>query len=120
MQGRTSMLWYLVTGAMELSWFFAWAMFTAVATLHRPFPFFETIIAFLLAGFVTRISTGKGWRIVQILGLQVFGFVCGALIITHRLYYGSHGLLSRDWLIASFTGSRRKSASVVSSNGWPE
>ena len=113
MERRKTMLWYLVTGAMELSWFFAWAMFAAIATMHRPFPFFETIIAFILAGFVTYISMGKGWRIVQILGLQIFGFVCAALMIAHRLYYGSYGLLSHGWLLAFFTDSRDAQAWLI-------
>ncbi len=104
MEGRKNVLWYFVTGAMELSWFFAWAMFSAIATMHRPFPFFETIIAFAAAGFLTHVSTGKGWRIVQILGLQIFGFVCAALMIIHRLYYGSFALLDRGWLLALFNG----------------
>ncbi|MCG6538188.1 MAG: hypothetical protein L7F78_26600, partial [Syntrophales bacterium LBB04] len=60
MEGRKGILWHLLSGAMELSWFFAWAMFSAIATLHRPFPFFETIIAFALAGFITHISAGNG------------------------------------------------------------
>jgi hypothetical protein len=104
MEGRKNLLWYLVTGAMELSWFFAWAMFSGAATMHRPFPFFETIIAFAAAGFVTHVSAGKGWRIVQILGLQVFGFVCAALMTIHRLYYGSFALLDPGWLMALFNG----------------
>jgi hypothetical protein len=57
MDVRKGMLWYLVNGAMELSWFLGWAMFCSLATMHRPFPFFETIVAFALAGFVTHLST---------------------------------------------------------------
>jgi hypothetical protein len=106
MEDRKGILWYLVTGAMELSWFLAWAMFSATATMHRPFPFFETIMAFVLAGVVTHLSTGKGWRIAQVLGLQVSGFVCAALMMIHRLYYGSYALLGHGWLLAFFADSR--------------
>jgi hypothetical protein len=113
MEGRKTVLWYLVTGATELSWFLAWAMFAAIATLNRPFPFYETIIAFVLAAFVTHISTGKRWRIVQTLGLQIFGFACAAVMITHRLYYGSHALFSRVWLHTFFTGSRDAQAWLI-------
>ncbi|HME42182.1 MAG TPA: DUF4129 domain-containing protein, partial [Syntrophorhabdales bacterium] len=91
---------------MELSWFFAWAMFATIATMHSPFPFFETIITFVLAGFITHVSMGRGWRIVQILGLQILAFVCAALMVTHRLYYGTHALFSRGWLFTLFTGSK--------------
>ncbi|MCG6536044.1 MAG: DUF4129 domain-containing protein [Syntrophales bacterium LBB04] len=100
------MLWYLVTGAMELSWFFAWAMFSSAATMGRPFPFFETVIAFALAVSITRVSTGKGWRVVQILGLQVVSFLCAALMMVHRLYYSSYALLDRGWLFAFFNGPK--------------
>jgi len=106
MRSRKTSLWYLVTGAMELSWFFAWAMFATIATMHRPFPFFETIITFVLAGFITHVSMGKGRRIVQILGLQTFAFICAALMMTHRLYYATHALFSHGWLLAFFTGSK--------------
>ncbi len=106
MAQRKSALLYLVTGAMELSWFFAWAMFSGIATMHRPFPFFETIVGFITASFVTYISTGKGWRIIQVLGLQVFGFLCVALLVIHRIYYGGNALYSRGWLILLFAGSR--------------
>jgi hypothetical protein len=104
MDGRKKMLWYLVTGAMELSWFFAWAMFSGAVTMHAPFPFFETIIAFALAGFITRVSTGKGWRIAQVLGLQLCAFVCAALMMIHRLYYGSYALLDQGWILSFFKG----------------
>ncbi len=104
MGGGKSVLWYLVTGAMELSWFFAWAMFSGVAIMHRPFPFFETIIGFALAGVVTAVSSGKGWRVAEILGLQAFGFVCAALAMIHKLYFGSYGLFDQAWLLLFFNG----------------
>jgi hypothetical protein len=104
MEGQKGMLWYLVTGAMELSWFFAWAMFSSVATTERPFPFFETIVAFAAAGFLTHVSIGRGWRIVQILGLQLLGFGCAALMMIHGLYYGSFALLDHNWLLSFFNG----------------
>ena len=113
MGSRKTVLWYLVTGAMELSWFFAWAMFATIATVHRPFPFFETIITFVLAGFVTHVSMGKGWRIVQILGLQTFAFICAALMMTHRLYYATHALFGHGWLLAFFTDSKDAQAWLV-------
>ena len=113
MEGRKTVLWYLLSGAAELSWFFGWAMFTTIAIMHCPFPFFEAITAFVLAGFVTHISTGRGWRIVQILGLQVTGFVCAALMITHRLYYGSQALFSRGWLLTFLTGARDAQAWLI-------
>jgi hypothetical protein len=106
MDARKGMRWTLVNGAMELSWFLAWAMFCSLETLHRPFPFFETVVAFALAGFVTHLSTGKGWRMVWVLGLECLGFMGASLLLIHGLYYGSISLLDSSWLAAFFDGSR--------------
>jgi Domain of unknown function (DUF4129) len=113
MAGGRGVLRYLVTGAMELCWFLAWAMFSGIATMHRPFPFFETIIGFVLASLITHISMGKGWRIIQILGLQIVGFVCAALMILHRLYYASDALYSRGWFALLFVASRDAQAWLI-------
>ena len=106
MDVRKGMLWYLVNGAMELSWFLGWAMFCSLMTMHRPFPFFETIVAFALAGFVTHLSTGKGWRIVSVLGIEILGLMCAALLVIHGIYYGSYSLLDGGWLAVFFDGPR--------------
>lgn len=106
MDVRKGMLWYLVNGAMELSWFLGWAMFCSLMTMHRPFPFFETIVAFALAGFVTRLSTGKGWRIASVLGIEILGLLCATLLVIHGIYYGSSSLLDSGWLAVFFDGSR--------------
>jgi len=106
MDVRKGMLWYLVNGAMELSWFLGWAMFLSLMTMHRPFPFFDTIIAFALASFVTRLSTGKGWRIVGVLGMEILGLMCAAWLMIHGIYYSFDSLLDSGWIAMFFTGSR--------------
>ena len=106
MDVRKGMLWYLVNGAMELSWFLGWAMFCSLAIMHRPYPFFETVIAFALAGFVTHLSTGKGWRIASVLGIEILGLICAALLVIHGIYYGSYPLLDSGWLTVFYDGSR--------------
>ena len=106
MDVRKGMLWYLVNGAMELSWFLGWAMFCSLMTMHRPFPFFETIVAFALTGFVTHLSTGKGWRIASVLGIEILGLMCAVLLVIHGIYYGSYSLLDSGWLAVFFDGSR--------------
>ena len=106
MEVRKGVLWYLVNGAMELSWFLGWAMFCSLMTMHRPFPFYETIVAFALAGFVTHLSTGRGWRMIGVLGLGGLGLTCAALLLIHGLYYGSYPLLDGGWLLVFYDGSR--------------
>lgn len=113
MATRKGMLWYLVNGAMELSWFLGWAMFLSLVTMHRPFPFFETIAAFTLAGFVGRFSTGKGWRIVSVLVIWMLGLVCAALLMIHGIYYDAHPLFQGGWLEVFWDGPRNLSEGLI-------
>ena len=106
MEARKGILWYLVNGAMELSWFLGWAMFCSLLAMHRPFPFFETVAAFALAAVVTGLATGKGWRMVSVLGIEILGLICAALLLIHGIYYESQGLLEGGWL-AAFWGDPR-------------
>ncbi len=110
---RRGMRWAFVNGAMELSWFLAWAMFCAQLTMHRPFPFFETLGAFALAGGVTRLWTGRGWRIAAVLGVEILGFTAGALLLLHGLYFASTALWDSRWLTAFFNGAREVSEWLV-------
>jgi hypothetical protein len=102
METRKGIRWTLVSGAVELSWFFSWAMFCSLTTLHRPFPFFESLCAFSLAVFVTHHSTGRGWRIIWVLALKGLAFLGAALLVIHGLYYDSIPLLDGGWLTAFF------------------
>jgi hypothetical protein len=113
MDTRKGMLWYLVNGAMELSWFLGWAMFLSLMTMRRPFPFFETIAAFALAGFVGRFSAGKGWRIVSVLAIWMLGLICAVLLLIYGIYYNSYPLLEGGWLALFWDGPRDLSEWLV-------
>ncbi len=113
MATRKGMLWYLTNGAMELSWFLGWAMFLSLMTMHRPFPFFETVAAFALAAFVGRFSTGKGWRIVSVLVIWMLGLICAALLLIHGIYYDSYPLLQGGWLAAFWEGPQDLSEGLI-------
>jgi hypothetical protein len=113
MDTRKGMLWYLANGAMELSWFLGWAMFLSLMTMHRPFPFFETVTAFALAGFVGRFSTGKGWRIVSVLVIWMLGLICAALLLIHGIYYDSYPLFQSGWLVVFWDGPQDLSEGLI-------
>ena len=106
MRKRTGLFLFLVSGATELIWLYGWATFVTASILHRPFPLMEAISAFSLATVLTLLSKGKGWRIVQILGLQVLGFVFTALRILYAFYSGSSPFFSQAWLIEFFNTPR--------------
>jgi hypothetical protein len=97
---------FLVILAMELSWRYAWATFLTTSILHQPFPFPEAIAAFALAAAITLLSKGKGWRIVSVLGIQVFGLILVTLRIVYTFNSWSCSFLSQAWFIEFFNTPR--------------
>jgi hypothetical protein len=95
-----------VSGGMEISWLYAWAHFLMISISDRPFPFREAISAFILSSALTRISKGRGWRMVWIIALQVFGFVWIALRMIYTFYSFSNPFFSRAWLAEFFNRPR--------------
>ncbi len=86
-------------GCMALVWRYAWANFVTVAAFQRPFPLFEAMAAFGLAAVLTFVSLGKGWRIIQVLGLQLTGFLLAFLRIVYVFHEWSHPFIGTDWLL---------------------
>ncbi len=99
-------LLFLVRAGMELSWLYAWAMFLMMSILHRPFPFPEALGTFGLAAVLTFLSEGKGWRIIEVLLIQVFGFAVAALRTLYVAYSSPYSFFSPNWIEAFFTMPR--------------
>lgn len=91
---------------MEMTWLYAWANFLTISILHRSFPFLEAISTFGLAVIVTLFSKGKGWRVIYILGIQIFGFIFSALRIVYVIHSLPNPFFSRTWLIEFINGPR--------------
>jgi hypothetical protein len=102
MKTKKGVVFSLISGGMEICWLYGWAAFSMTAIMDRPFSSAGAIGAFALAAILTDLSIGKGWRIIQVGGLQVLGFACTALWILHSVYYSSYLLISTDWLFALF------------------
>jgi len=106
MRSQRGSLLFFASGGIELSWLYAWATFAMTSTLHRPFPLPEALGTFGLAALITLISQGRGWRIILILGLQVFGLVLAASRIVYAFSYYSYPFLGTGWLIEFFRSQR--------------
>ncbi len=106
MSGGALLLFRVLTHCMELSWLCAWASFATIATMHRPFPLFEATLAFVGAFILTRLSTGKGWLVLGILGAQAAGLLCATAGILHATYFPAIPLLDRSWIPALFHAAR--------------
>ncbi len=98
MSGREGLLLHALTNGMELCWLCAWATFATIGTFGRPFPLVEATIAFVGAFALTRLSSGRGWRVVWVAGVQAAGLLGASSGILHGLYYPGHPLLRQAWL----------------------
>jgi hypothetical protein len=104
MTGKYRYMLVLTSGAMEFCWLYAWAVFSMVAIVHRPFPFPEAFIAFLLGGIVTRLCTGHGLRVVQVIFFQVVCLSVAAMIIVYTACYSIYPLFNTGWIVSFFNG----------------
>jgi hypothetical protein len=98
MKKDNGFLLFLTMGGLELSWLYAWATFLAKAILHQPFPLPEAIVTFAWAGVLTFFSNGKGWRVVYVIGIQLFGFMLAALRLVYIFNSWSSSFLSQLWV----------------------
>jgi len=106
MKDKSTRLLFIAGAGAELSWLYAWACFLLVNCFNRLYPLPETIGTFSLAAIITRFPRGRGWRVIQIVGLQLTGFICCALWVVHGFYYQSEPFWSRIWLMEFIRLSR--------------
>lgn len=96
----------LLTHGMELSWLSAWALFTTGLLAPRSFPLLEATLAFLGAFALTRLSTGRGWLVLGVLGLQAGGLLVAAAGFLHAASGRTAPLLDPAWLQALLAAPR--------------
>ncbi|MFH1487830.1 MAG: hypothetical protein ABII06_02915, partial [Pseudomonadota bacterium] len=92
-------LLFLAAGGMEVAWLYAWATFLTISIFHHPFPLPEAAGTFALAAALTLFSRGRGWLVIQTLGLQVLGFVLAGLRILYVFHHPPAPFLGFSWLI---------------------
>jgi hypothetical protein len=96
----------VLLGGMELCWISAWAHWLTLLILQRPFPFSDGIGIFAIAAVFTRLLTGRGWRIIWVLSIQILGFAFSGLRIVYLFESSSLSFLDWGWVIHSFNTSR--------------
>jgi hypothetical protein len=106
MNKRRNLLLSLTSGGMEICWIYAWASFTLVAIVGRALPFPQIVAVFLFSAILTRLSRGRGWRIVSLAGIHFVGYVCSVMAVLHGFYYPSYPLLGTEWITSLFTTIR--------------
>ena len=108
MAGQGDIRWYLINGGRELCWFLAWAAFCTNLTLGGTYPFLPALVAFTLAVFLTRFSLGRGWFVVQVILLELAGFLAAALLLLHSLYFATEPFFASQWLLTLLAGPNKE------------
>ena len=104
MRGPKPMLLTITGGAMEFCWLYGWATFMTIAVLHRPFPFLEAAAAFALGAYATRLTLGKGIRVVSVLGVHAAGFAAVAMGAAYAVHASGYGFFDPAWVKDIFGG----------------
>ena len=84
---------------MELTWLYASATFIMMAAFSKPFPLVEGLTASGLAIVLTAFTRFSGWRVVQLIGIQVLGFTVICLRLIYVFENSIHSFFSPYWLI---------------------
>jgi len=91
---------------MELCWLSAWAVYLTGMTASRPFPLCEAILAFVGAFLLARLSTGRGWLVLTVLGVQAAGLLSTGILFLRALSGSTAALADPAWLVG-FLGAPR-------------
>ncbi|HBL22909.1 MAG TPA: hypothetical protein DDZ40_02195 [Deltaproteobacteria bacterium] len=95
-----------VSGAvMDFSWLYAWTIFAMIAAGREGFPFADAAVMFAAAAVLTRISTGRGLRVIAIGLLQATGLVSAALRTIYIMSGTTGAFFNTQWLM-EFFGAR--------------
>lgn len=91
---------------MEVCWRSAWACYGALALFSRAFPLPLAAGVFLAGLAVTSASRLRGWRIIQLLGLQAVGLAAAALLFLYDLERPASPWYRIHWLGALWSRPR--------------
>jgi len=105
MKGQGRALLLLVSAGMELCYLYAWATFISTSIFYQTFPFPEAVGSFVLAGALTLLSAGRGWRVIYILGIQGVGFITALLGMVKVLDFWSNPILNQAWFVKYYGSS---------------
>ena len=84
---------------MGFIWRYAWANYLTIAAFHRPFPLPEAMVTLGAGSLLVYVSLERGWRVIWVLFLQVFGFALVFLRILYAFYDWSFPFIHPGWLL---------------------
>jgi len=91
---------------MELSWRLAWANWLTMEILSLAYPAGAAALIFSAAAVIRKITLGRGFRLITIIGLHLGGFVLAALVVVHHFHGLGRPWWPLDWLALAATEGR--------------
>lgn len=91
---------------MELCWRGVWAHYATISLFDRVFPLSLAAGVLLAALLLTEASRDRGWRVAQVLALQVVGLAAAALLLVYAQERPPFPLWNLHWIEASWNRTR--------------
>ncbi len=88
----------ITSGGMELCWLNGLAFFILYTLGAGHFIFAGGLVAFWISAILDFYIQGRGWRIIQVLGLRAAGFVIVLLVALYSYRDWSFSFFSMEWL----------------------
>jgi hypothetical protein len=85
---------------MEMCWLYSWAALSLSRIVDGHYPLHVALGAFIAGLLTSRAATGRGWRIIAVLGLHLAGFACIATAAVNAVYFPLQSFSDVEWLKA--------------------
>jgi hypothetical protein len=106
LKNNPARLTFICGAGAQLSWLYAWATFLIFTTFQRVYPLPETLGIFSLAVFLTLFCRGRGWRVIQVIGVHLAALAFIGLWVVNVFYYPLEPLWNQGWLTDFFSRPR--------------
>lgn len=88
----------LSCAGMMLACFYAWSSFIFASLSRKPIPALEAGVVLTLAMLTTYLHSQRGWRIITVLVLHLFGYLVGSFRILYHFYEINRPFWRFDWV----------------------
>jgi len=84
--------------SMELSWRYAWVFFLTFLSMGFLFPLPAAAGILCVSAVLNLASYKRGWQMIQVVLLNLIGFMACALLFLHHFRYPAYPVWSMEWI----------------------
>ncbi|MBN2402656.1 MAG: DUF4129 domain-containing protein [Spirochaetes bacterium] len=105
MKKRKDIVLVFLCAGMEICWLYALAAFS-MTSAGGFFPVSVALIGFIAGACIMHFTSGRGWRIISLIAVQVLTFVTAISISIYITYFSSYPFFNKVRLVEFFTAVR--------------